>query len=222
MKIILLNHKMNLYYEQLDEYINRVNKINKNLIIAPSNIYLLEFIKRCHHKISCQDVCYIEDGNYTGKVSWSQMKSLGIKYAIVGHSEKNDSIDKINAKLLSCEKSGITPILCFGNRTKDENPVETLKKITNLNSNIIYAYEAIYSIGSDKFDLKEIITNINDVYSYLYSKLKQPPTLIYGGGINESNINTIYHLDKLSGILLGGKSANIGSLEVILNSINEK
>ena len=42
-KIIVLNHKMNLYYEELYEYIDRINKLNHNLIIAPSNIYLLEF-----------------------------------------------------------------------------------------------------------------------------------------------------------------------------------
>ena len=78
MKMIILNHKMNLYYNELDDYINKINKIDKSLIIAPSNIYLTEFIKKCHHKISSQDVCYIEDGNYTGKVSWSQIKSLGI------------------------------------------------------------------------------------------------------------------------------------------------
>ncbi len=221
MKIIFLNHKMNLYYEQLDEYLERINKINKNLIIAPSNIYLLEFIKRCHHKISCQDVCYLEDGNYTGKVSWHQMKSLGVKYVIIGHSEKNDTIDKINAKLTACLENGLTPILCFGNHIKEENPLETLKQINNLNPQIIYAYEALYGIGNT-INTDEIISNINDIYSYLYNKIKQKPIIIYGGGINENNINTIYHIDKLSGILIGSKSADINSVETILNNILEK
>ena len=81
---------MNLYYNQIDEYIERINKINKNLIIAPSNIYLLEFLNKCHHQVSSQDICYLEEGNHTGKVSWSQVKSLGIKYSLIGHSEKND------------------------------------------------------------------------------------------------------------------------------------
>ena len=55
---------MNLYYNQIDEYIERINKINKNLIIAPSNIYLLEFLNKCHHQVSSQDICYLEEGNH--------------------------------------------------------------------------------------------------------------------------------------------------------------
>lgn len=222
MKIIALNHKMNLYYEDLDEYIERTNFIDKKLLIAPSNIYLLEFIKKSHHLIASQDVCYLEDGNHTGKVSWSQMKSLGIKYTLIGHSEKNDSIEKVNAKLKSCEDNGITPILCFGNKTKTETPINCLEQITNLNSNIIYAYEPSYNISTGILDLNEVITNINDIYHYLKNKLHCEPTILYGGGINEANITQIYNLDKLSGILLGGKSANINNLEIILNSIEEK
>ena len=57
---IILNHKMNLLYKELNEYIKRTNKIKKDIIIAPSNIYLLEFIKLSKHQISSQDVCYID------------------------------------------------------------------------------------------------------------------------------------------------------------------
>ena len=96
---------MNLYYEELPndiinligkdyeiEYMknnpNVVLKIDKNIIIAPTSIYLLEFLKNTNHKISSQDICYIDEGNYTGKVSWKQIKHLGIKYSLIGHSEK--------------------------------------------------------------------------------------------------------------------------------------
>ena len=79
MKLIILNHKMNLCYQDLSEYINHINKIEGNIIIAPSNIYLLEFVKNCCHQISSQDICYLKEGNHTGKVSWSQIKSLGLK-----------------------------------------------------------------------------------------------------------------------------------------------
>ena len=63
MKLIILNHKMNLYYEDVDNYITNINKINRNLIIAPSSIYLIEFLKKCHHSIASQDICYIDEGN---------------------------------------------------------------------------------------------------------------------------------------------------------------
>ena len=169
-KIIVLNHKMNLYYEELNNYIDRINKKNENLIIAPSNIYLLEFIKNCKHQISSQDICYIEEGNYTSKVSWHQMKSIGIKYSIIGHSEKNEDINKTNLKLNACIKNNITPILCFG---EEKNPIEILNKLTtNVDSieNIIFAYEPINNINKENINIDEVKKDIKEIYNHLLNK----------------------------------------------------
>ena len=221
-KIIVLNHKMNLYYEELNNYIDRINKKNENLIIAPSNIYLLEFIKNCKHQISSQDICYIEEGNYTSKVSWHQMKSIGIKYSIIGHSEKNEDINKTNLKLNACIKNNITPILCFG---EQNNPIEILNKLTtNVDSieNIIFAYEPINNINKENINIDEVKKDIKEIYNHLLNKYKTKPTLLYGGGINKHNINEIYHIEELQGVLIGSISSNIDELENILRRINEK
>lgn len=223
MKTIILNHKMNLYYNELDTYINEINQIDKNLIIAPSNIYLLEFIKNTNHQIASQDICYIEKDNNTGKVSWSQIKSLGIKYSIIGHSEKNDDIDKVNIKIKTCLDNQITPILCFSNETPEDDITITLNSIKTDNiSNIIFAYEPKFNIGSNEIDLEYINKQIDIIYNYLLNKYNQDPVLVYGGGINQNNINKIYQNDKLSGILIGSKSSNIKELKKLLLNINEK
>ncbi len=222
MKYIILNHKMNLLYEDLPDYIKRTNNIKKNLIIAPSNIYLLEFLKNSCHQISSQDVCYIENGNHTGKVSWSQLKSLGIKYSLIGHSEKKDDIIKINAKVKACLDNDITPILCFGNQESSEPITKILDQIEYYNDKIIYAYEPVYNIGKKDISLIEIRKNIDIIDKYLRSKMIKNPHILYGGGINKENINEIYHLDKLSGILLGSISSDISNLENLLTNIDEK
>lgn len=222
MKLIVLNHKMNLLYNELDEYINRINKINKNIIIAPSNIYLLKFLENTNHQIASQDVCYIDDGNYTGKVSWSQIKSLGIKYSLIGHSEKNDTIDKINYKLRICIDNNITPILCFGNSKKDEPITNVLDKLENLNDKIIYAYEPVFNIGTNEIDISYIKENIKNIYNYLINKNITNPKILYGGGITKNNINEIYHIKNISGIILGSNSSNIDILEKTLLEIDEK
>ena len=222
MKLIVLNHKMNILYNELDEYIDKINKVNNNLIIAPSNIYLLKFLENTHHKIASQDVCYIEDGNYTGKVSFSQIKSLGVRYSLIGHSEKNDNIDKINYKLKRCIDSGIIQILCFGNSNYDEEITDILDKIEYLNNMIIYAYEPIFNIGIDEIDLSYIEENIDIIYNYLINKGIMNPMILYGGGINKNNINKIYHIKNISGIVLGSKSSDIDFLENLLLEIDEK
>ena len=194
---------MNLYYEELDKYIDKINEIEKEIIIAPSNIYLLEFLKKCKHQIASQDICYIEEGNYTSKVSWHQMKSIGIKYSIIGHSEKFEDIEKTNLKLITCLENDIIPILCFGN---NENLTILLDKLTkNINNikNIIFAYEPINNINKEKININEIKENIKIIDEYLSNKYHINPTILYGGGINENNINEIYHLDRIEFNLTG-------------------
>lgn len=218
MKIIVLNHKMNLYYQELDEYISRINNIDKPLIIAPSNIYLLEFIHKCKHKISSQDICYFEEGNYTSKVSWRQMKSIGVEYSLIGHSEKFEDITKTNLKLNICLENGIKPILCFG----QNQDLEQLTNNINTIDNIIFAYEPINNINNQTIDLEQIKQDIKLIYKYLYNKYQTIPTLLYGGGINQNNIQEIYNIEELQGILIGSISSNIDELEKILIRINEK
>ncbi len=214
---------MNLYYEELQNYIEELNKINKNLIIAPSSIYLLEFIKNTKHKVSSQDICYIDEGNYTGKVSWKQIKHLGIKYSLIGHSEKKDDIKKINAKVKVCLEHGITPILCIGNAKKEENITNILKQLEIKDiKKIIFAYEPIFNIANKKIDINYIKTEIEKIYNYLKDKYQTEPSIVYGGGINEDNIDEIYHIDLLKGILIGSISSNIKKITKILSKINEK
>lgn len=217
-KIIVLNHKMNLYYEELYEYIDRINKLEHNLIIAPSNIYLLEFKNKCKHHISSQDICYIEEGNYTSKVSWHQIKSIGINYSIIGHSEKDENLDKTNVKLKICLKHNIKPILCFGN---EQESIELLEKllidIPNI-ENIIFAYEPM----NKSIDINKLTKEINLIYNYLFNKYQTKPTLLYGGGINNYNINEMYDIEHLQGILIGSISSDINEIEKILNNVSEK
>ena len=222
MKIIILNHKMNLYYEELSNYIERINNLERNIIIAPSNIYLLEFIKKCKHKISSQDICYIEEGNYTSKVSWHQMKSIGIKYSIIGHSEKFEDINKTNLKLKACLENNIKPILCFDSNENEITLINTLTKDIESIDNIIFAYEPEYNINKENININEIKQNIKKIYQHLTNKYQTKPTLLYGGGINEHNINDIYNIEELHGILIGSISSNIDELENLLLRINEK
>lgn len=213
---------MNLYYEELNEYIEKINQQEINLIIAPSNIYLLEFIKRCKHQISSQDICYIEEGNYTSKVSWHQMKSIGIKYSIIGHSEKNEDINKTNLKLKACLENNIKPILCFGN---NENPITLIEKLTkNINDikEIIFAYEPINNINREYINIDKVKEDIKLIYQYLINKYQIKPTILYGGGINKDNINEIYNLKELDGILIGSISSDIDEVINLLKRINEK
>ena len=213
-KLIILNHKMTLNYNELDNYITSINKLNYNLIIAPSNIYLIPFVNKCKHKIASQDICYLENGNNTGKVSANQIKSLNIKYSIVGHNEKDTDLEKVNLKLKKCLNNNITPILCISENDRNITTINTvleilLKDIDDI-SNIIFAYEPI--------NLKDINTKINYIYNYLINKYKIDPFIVYGGSVRD-NIKEVLEIKNIKGVMIGKISSDIKEITKILSNI---
>ena len=159
-KLVVLNHKMSLLYDDLYSYIDRINNIDtdNNVIICPSNIYLEAFLNNCDYPIGAQNMHYSVDEGHTGEVSSNQLKSMGVEYSIIGHYERvrefKESANVINQKLIGALDSNIIPILCFG-EDMDEDYREVLprtldgylKDIDNIEF-IIFAYEPVYAIGT--------------------------------------------------------------------------
>lgn len=231
-KLIVLNHKMNLLYDDLYEYIERTNNIetDNDIIICPSNIYLEAFMNNSLYAVGTQNISESTDYENTGEVSTDQLKSLGVEYAIIGHAERvnkyheNKSI--INMKLIAALEANIFPILCFGeNINEDYKEVlpdllkAYLKDIENIDF-ITFAYEPIYAIGSGmlpKIDkIKEVIEYIS---SYLENNYHKTPRIIYGGSVDDSNVKDIINIDGLSGVLIGTISADIKTVEKIINKV---
>ena len=122
MKLVIGNFKMNLLKKDIDNYLNEFkDKKYQNVIFCPSYIYLNDFINK-GYSVGSQDLSNMDNGAYTGEVSSSQLKSLGVEYSIIGHSERrqyhNDS-KLVNDKLKKCFSNDIVPILCIG-ETKEE------------------------------------------------------------------------------------------------------
>ncbi len=225
-KLIILNHKMNLEYEEVYPYIDKLNSLetNHNIVVCPSSIYLSEFMNHCTWGIGAQNVSDKLDGNYTGEISTLQLKSLGVEYSMIGHYERkkyfHETNQIINQKLKACLETNIIPILCFGETGKEEDILTSLDKLLENIDNIqfiIFAYEPLKAVSVD--DLKEIEEKIKIIYSHLYEKYKTPPTIVYGGGIHQRNVSKLLQIEHLSGILIGKLSANIQKVEKIVKSI---
>ena len=122
MKIIACNLKMNLMPSELKSYIEGMKEIKDSIIILPPAIYIEHFNENGFITGS-QDIGFSEMGAYTGDISILQLKELGIKYSIIGHSERrNYHLDDrfVNKKIELCIKNDVIPILCVG-ETQDEN-----------------------------------------------------------------------------------------------------
>lgn len=231
-KIIILNHKMSLLYDDLYNYIERTNNIDtdNDIIICPSNIYLEAFINNSDWSIGSQDLNYNTDTKHTGEISTDQLKSLGIEYSIIGHYERvrdfKENATIINNKLLAALDANIFPILCFGEGMEEDYQVTLpkllegyLKDVENIEF-IIFAYEPTYAVGTGALPssgkLKEITTFINN---YLEEKYQKKPVLLYGGSVDSSNIQDIINMDNINGVLIGDISSNIKEVERIIEKI---
>ncbi len=223
-KIIILNHKMSLEYDEVPTYIDKLNKIDtdNDLVVVPSSLYLESFINHCDWGVGAQNIYYESFGDYTGEISPMQIKSMGIEYAIVGHYERkknfNEDHELIKKKLNACLDSNIIPILCFGECGKKMGKTldDLLEGINNINF-IIFAYEP--KEVSQYETIEQINEDISTIYDYLYEKYKIKPNIVYGGGVKEENIKEILNIPKLGGIMLGKTSSDINKVVEIVKEL---
>lgn len=231
-KMIVLNHKMSLLYDDLYSYIEKVNNIDTehDIIICPSSIYLEAFINNSDWSVGAQNMHYSIDELHTGEISSNQLKSLGIEYTIVGHydrvSEFKEGANVVNQKLIAALDSNIIPILCFGEDIDDDYRKVLpelldgyLKNIGNIEF-IIFAYEPIYAIGTGALpNTKKIDEVCKFVSKYLEDKYNRKPILLYGGSVDSSNIKNIINVESLDGVVVGNISSDIKEVERIFKCI---
>ncbi len=167
--------------------------------------------------IGAQNVHWAECGAYTGEISAPMLVELGIKYVIVGHSERRQFFGEtdhtVNLRLRAAQKFGITPILCVGESKPQRDAGETEAFIFSQleqglrgvdQGNLIIAYEPIWAIGTgDTCPASEA----NRVIGLIRQQLENPDiTIQYGGSVKPDNIDEIMAQPEINGVLVGGAS----------------
>ena len=231
--IIALNHKSNLEKEEYVNYIQEISTIEtkQQLIVCPSLINV-GLPHPDNIILGTQNVSSTPNGAHTGEVSAEQLKSHQIKYTIVGHSERRqeqkESLEEVHNKIIQLQKNDIVPILCIG-ETKQERSQgkveEVLEKeiktaIDGLTEKekeqLIVAYEPIWSIGTGLIPSNK---EIDKTIRYI-KKLLPTTKVLYGGSVNEENIDIIKKISTIDGYLLGGLSLQIKKLKILLTKLD--
>ena len=224
--IVALNNKSNLEKEEFINYLEGLKNIktNSNLILCPTflNIPLVNI----DIPVGSQNVSINDNGAFTGEISAKQLKSFNVKYAIVGHSERRgyqrETNEEIKEKINKLKENDITPILCIG-ESKEERDNNTYKEvlkeelsILDANSNVIIAYEPIWSIGTGVIPTNE---EIEEVFKFIKDMFPNNKVL-YGGSANVDNVDTLKQIDLIDGYLLGGLSLKPDKLQIFLDILN--
>lgn len=232
-KILICNQKMYLTKDEainLSYDYNAIDFSNVELIVCPN---YLNFEYFSNYKLGAQNCFYEDKGSYTGEVSPYDLYLRGIKYAILGHSERRmyDTNEIINLKVKACVRNSIIPIICIGESKIEKELLKTSsvlkKQITTALAGVdltddypvLIAYEPVYKIGSSSPLPKE---EIEDTFKYIkkiLDDMKIPNyKLLYGGSVKGENIKHILS-DEIDGYLVGESCINASELNTIIKCI---
>ena len=221
---LICNHKNRLKYDEIRDYSQNLRKINTkkvDLIVAPSLPYIYNFID---YTLAAQDISAYEDEIVTGDITGKQLESMLIKYVIIGHPERRkyyyETIDVLKNKIENANKNNIKVIYCFTDYGKDieeskisiKNEYNSIKDI--LKANALIAYEPLWAIGNSQninFNyIEEIIKYLSDLFN---------KEILYGGSVDDKNIEKLMKIEKVGGFLISNSSLNINVLQNIIDKI---
>lgn len=236
-KIVIGNWKMNpLTWKEAEKLFGKVSKAasrfrKTDVVICAPFIYL-ERLKKLSKKISlgAQNAFYGEVGAFTGEVSGEMLYNIGVRYVILGHSERRalgEGNEEINKKLRSALGASLTPILCVGENSRDDNHEyfnvvknqveECLRGVKkNQVSKIIFTYEPVWSISSTPNRKDATPENVREMIVFIrrtLSDFSSPDIaartrIIYGGSVTDKDALSFLEDGGADGVLPGKASLN--------------
>ena len=199
----------------------------------------LKGFKDARVSVGAQNVFYEKSGAYTGEVSADMLKDLGVKYVIIGHSERRQYFGEtdftVNRKVLAALEAGLHPIICVGETLEQRElgitmelialqvksalagvPAEKLRKC-------VIAYEPVWAIGTGKTataeQAQEVCEFIRATVRKLYdAKTARALPVLYGGSMNAKNCAELLACPDIDGGLIGGASLKPADFSVIINA----
>ena len=242
--IVAGNWKMNktpkegeIFIEQMISDLDSLG--DTNVIICPPFTGLTSLSKSSKYNLGAQN-CYFEDsGAYTGEISVQMLIDCGVKYVILGHSERRSifieddvSIGKKVKKVLD---AGMTPILCIGETIEQLNNGlakeivsaqlnEGLSGLCSL-KNIVIAYEPVWAIGTGLTASVDKVAEIHLFIRKMLSDISEDSNhipILYGGSVNIDNAEELIGVNNVNGFLIGGASLDVEKFVDIINIVDQK
>ena len=244
-KVIAGNWKMNMLPNEAISYIEEFAPLvkdteNEVILCVPYTdlFYALLNVQGTNIKIGAQNMHWEEKGAYTGEVSPQMLKCIGVKYVIIGHSERrqyyNETDESVNKKVKAAFANELTPIVCVGETLEQREEgitVDVITKQTKLAlegltneqvKNTIIAYEQIWAIVTGKTataeDANDSIKSIREEIAKIYGQETADCVIIqYGGSVKAANAKELFTTSDIDGGLVGGASLKPQEFAGIVN-----
>ena len=244
-KVIAGNWKMNMLPNEAIDFIQGLEEKvkgteNEVVLCVPYTdiFYCVMNAQETNIKIGAQNMHWEEKGAYTGEVSAEMLKSVGVEYVIIGHSERRqyfaETDETVNKKLKKALAVGLKPIVCVGETLEQREQGITMQVITTQTEKalegltaedvekVIVAYEPIWAIGTGKTATKE---DANDAVKQIREKIAEKygqntangVIIQYGGSVKASNAKELFEMSDIDGGLVGGASLKVEEFSNIVN-----
>ena len=234
-KVVIGNWKMNMTVEETKNFLRfmtvevKDDEVEVGFAVPYTSLCQAMEVVNVNNNIgiAAQNVHYEQRGAYTGEISVEMLKEIGVKYCIIGHSERrqyfNETDESVNKKAKVLLEAGIIPVICVGETLEEreaglhlERIQERVKKaIDNIDSRlidkIIIAYEPIWAIGTGNTATKEQAEEMCSHIRYNVAKMyglnvADNIRIQYGGSVNEINARELFQMPNIDGALVGGAS----------------
>ncbi len=231
------------FAESLKHALPRTKRCSIVICVPFTNIPIaIKTLKDCRVAIAAQNMHWEESGAYTGEISAQMLVELGVKYVLIGHSERREYFAEtdaiVNKKIHAALAAGLHPILCVGeteaqrelNLTDAHLNYQVQAALSGVSSeqikNITIAYEPIWAIGTGKTatpeQAGEACATIRSILRSLYgAKLARQTTIQYGGSMNPENAKNLLSQSDVDGGLIGGASLKPENFLDIIFTANE-
>ncbi len=195
-----------------------------------------EALKGTNIGLGAENVHYAEKGAFTGEISAAMLKEYGVKYVIIGHSERRqyfgETDETVNKRTLTAIAAGLTPIVCIGESLEERETGKTeevlarqihegMKNIQDI-TKIVIAYEPVWAIGTGKTataeQANETIGFIRKTIGEMFCpKCAEALRIQYGGSMNAGNCKELMAMPEIDGGLIGGASLKAPDFAAIVN-----
>jgi len=225
-KLIVGNWKMNgkpsclAKPQNFDEIYPSQDRGHLDIVICPPSLLISGMEDICTNaniQIGAQNCHYLDKGAYTGEISVTMLKDFGVKFVILGHSERRamgETDKEVSLKAIKAVKENLTPIVCVGENLEVRKSGHALKfvseqiksSIAGLSKGYVLAYEPIWAIGTGVTasidDIKKMHINIREI-------IGPDVKVLYGGSVNKKNATEILQVENVNGVLVGGASLDM-------------
>ncbi len=233
-KIVAGNWKMNMAPSQAVALCEELKDLVKSdsvdvvyCVPAVDIVPVVEAVKGTNVEVGAENMYFEEKGAYTGEISAAMLVDAGVKYVIIGHSERRDYFKEddalLNKKVKKAFEAGLTPILCCGESLEQREMGVTMDWIRfQIKSDLVgitadqvkemvIAYEPIWAIGTGKTattgQAEEVCKGIRDCIAEMYDAATAEAVRIqYGGSVNAANAAELFGQPDIDGGLVGGAS----------------